>query len=275
MNPNAHPPYLLLILFGLLFVAAVWIAWLFEALSLSRQEEAFTRGEYEQMREAYETLFTQKMQMQEKLQLKREVLRDATEQIERIETTLGVQETTQQELQARLGTLSRSGTLRATALRYIPNGSPVPYEGITSKYGMRTHPMLGKKEFHKGSDLRAGVGTPVVATADGVVEFAGLHKSSGYGTLIIIHHHYGFRTFFAHLDKAVVKEGEWVRKGTLIGYSGNSGISNGAHLHYEVRFLQHALNPFWFIKWGADDFELITQKEKRVPWKRLFTAMRG
>ena len=70
----------------------------------------------------------------------------------------------------------------------------------------------------------------------------------------------------------MVKSGQFVKKGTLIAYTGNSGMSNGPHLHYEIRFLYRSLNPFWFLKWTQKNYDEIFQKEKKVPWQSLITA---
>ena len=158
---------------------------------------------------------------------------------------------------------------RKLIFEILPNGSPIEYKGITSKYGYRKHPITGRRELHKGSDMRAKLYTEVYATANGVVEYAGYHRTSGYGRLIIIDNSYGFKTYFAHLGKVKVKHGDVVQKGDLIGLTGNTGRSNGPHLHYEIRFLQRALNPFWFIKWTMSDFDKIFTKEKKVPWEPL------
>ncbi len=158
---------------------------------------------------------------------------------------------------------------RKLIFQILPNGSPVEYKGITSKFGYRKHPITGRREMHKGSDMRAKLYTEVYATANGVVEYAGYHRRSGYGRLIIIDNSYGFKTYFAHLGKINVKHGDVVQKGDLIGLTGNTGRSNGPHLHYEIRFLQRALNPFWFIKWTMGNFEEIFIKEKKVPWESL------
>ncbi len=161
----------------------------------------------------------------------------------------------------------------ATLLQFIPSGSPIEYKGITSKYGYRIHPTLKRKEFHRGMDMRAKMKTPVYATADGIVEWAGLHKKSGYGKLIILQHNYGFRAYFGHLNKIVIKSGKFVKKGDLIAYTGNSGMSSGPHLHYEIRFIGRAINPFWFIKWNIKNYEEIFKKEKKIPWQSLITAI--
>jgi murein DD-endopeptidase MepM/ murein hydrolase activator NlpD len=120
--------------------------------------------------------------------------------------------------------------------------------------------------------MKAPMKTPIYATADAIVEWAAKHKRSGYGNLIILDHSFGFKTYFGHLNKIVVKSGQFIKRGDLIGYTGNSGMSNGPHLHYEVRFVQRALNPFWFVKWNIASYNSIFEKEKNVPCQSLITA---
>ena len=158
--------------------------------------------------------------------------------------------------------------LRKKMLDTIPNTYPVPFKGVTSHYGFRTHPTTGKRDNHRGIDLRAAMNTPVHATADGVVEYAGFHKKSGYGRMVILHHNYGFRTTYAHLGKVEVKGGEFIRKGEQIGLSGNSGLSNGPHLHYEVRFIHRPLNPSPFLEWGPDRYQALF-KVKEIQWQSM------
>jgi len=101
--------------------------------------------------------------------------------------------------------------------------------------------------------MKAKIVTEVYATANGVVEYAGYHRKSGFGRLVVLNNSYGFRTYFAHLGKINVKLGQVIQKGDLIALTGNSGRSKGPHLHYEIRFMQKAVNPFWFIKWTMNN----------------------
>jgi len=158
-------------------------------------------------------------------------------------------------------------------LRNIPNGYPVKFKGVTSPFGWRTHPILHKREFHTGIDLRAKVGTPIYATADAIVEYARYHTTSGYGNLIILDHNFGFKTLFGHLSKIVVKSGKFIKKGEIIGYTGNSGLSNGPHLHYEIRYVGMVLNPKDFLKWNLKNYNEIFKKEKKVKWQSLIKAI--
>jgi len=155
----------------------------------------------------------------------------------------------------------------------LPNGYPVDYSGITSPYGWRINPILKKREFHTGLDLKAKMNTPVYATADGLVEYSGFHKTSGYGKLIILTHNFGFKTLYGHLNKIVVRDAQFVKKGQLIAYSGNTGLSNGPHLHYEMRYLGMSINPLYFCRWDLKEYNLIFKQEKKIPWQSLIKAI--
>ena len=106
---------------------------------------------------------------------------------------------------------------------------------ISSAFGMRHHPIQKKKKMHKGVDFKAPMGTPVVATSDGVVVTAKINKEgAGYGKHIVIKHDDHFKTLYSQLSEMNVKEGDVVKKGQIIGKVGSSGQSTGPHLHYEV-----------------------------------------
>jgi Membrane proteins related to metalloendopeptidases len=120
--------------------------------------------------------------------------------------------------------------------------SLVPTQGlISSTFGARTNPFTGLPDFHEGLDISADIGTPVVATADGVVTFAGFRGN--FGRVVEIGHEYGFSTVFGHLAEIDVHAGQQVHRGEVIGLVGNSGNSTGPHLHYEVHVNDQAVNP--------------------------------
>jgi murein DD-endopeptidase MepM/ murein hydrolase activator NlpD len=123
----------------------------------------------------------------------------------------------------------------------VPAGMPLESAMLTSDYGMRTHPVLGGRRNHKGVDLAQPTGTPVYATADGIVSMAEYYSS--YGNYIQIEHGGELQTRYAHLSGYAVAEGEPVRKGQLIGFVGSTGRSTGPHLHYEVRVAGEAVDP--------------------------------
>ncbi|MDF1874658.1 peptidoglycan DD-metalloendopeptidase family protein [Sulfurimonas sp. SAG-AH-194-I05] len=210
---------------------------------------------------------------QNMLEDKKRELDKMSESLSEIETMIGLSPSEEMPLQKRVDLAKLSSKDMMTLLQFVPNGSPIEYKGITSKFGYRHHPKLDRREFHRGTDMKAKMKTPVYATADALVEYAGMHKKSGYGRLVILQHNYGFKTLYGHLNKVVIKSGRFVKKGDLIAYTGNTGLSSGPHLHYEVRFKTRPINPFWFIKWNAKNYNAIFKKEKKVPWQSLITAM--
>ncbi|WP_372998463.1 M23 family metallopeptidase [Sulfurimonas sp.] len=203
---------------------------------------------------------------------KKKELNEVSDSLSEIETLIGMAPVEDMSLQERVSATKLNSEHMATLLQFIPSGSPIEYMGVTSKFGYRIHPTLDRKEFHRGLDMKAPMKTPVYATADGIVEYAGFHKRSGFGRLVILQHNYGFRTYFGHLNKIVIKSGRFVKKGDLIAYTGNSGMSSGPHLHYELRFIQRAVNPFYFVKWNVQNYKDIFEKEKKIPWQSLITA---
>lgn len=132
---------------------------------------------------------------------------------------------------------------------YIPSGRPVAKLSLTSNYGVRSDPFNGSSRMHKGIDIPGPVGTPVYATADGVVSRAGW--ASGYGNLIEISHGNDMETRYGHMSKLIVAPNTRVHRGQLIGLMGSTGRSTGSHLHYEVRIAGNAINPLPFVA-GAD-----------------------
>ncbi len=265
--------YVLAALLFFMMAAVATILYLKESVEESEAKKERFQQAYIDLARKNQELKNSIKSTQKELQNRRLELEEVSRSLAEIETLIGIKSAPKQSLQSRIDLTKLTSQNRATILQFVPNGSPVVYKGITSRYGWRIHPTLKKREFHPGSDMKARYATPVHATADGVVEYAGLHKKSGYGKLIIIDHNYGFKTYFGHLSKIKVKAGSFVKKGDVIALSGNSGLSNGPHLHYEVRFVQRPLNPFWFIKWGVDNFNEIFQKEKKVPWQSLIAAI--
>lgn len=116
---------------------------------------------------------------------------------------------------------------------------------LTSSFGQRTSPFTGKLQMHEGLDIAARPGTPVKATADGVVIYSGW--KSDYGNLVTIDHGYGYRTRYAHMSKIYVKNGRRVHRGDVVGAVGSTGRSTGPHLHYEVKVRGLPVNPKTYL----------------------------
>ena len=141
-----------------------------------------------------------------------------------------------------------AATYRPTSVA-IPSRMPVNGAALTSGFGMRWHPVIGGRHQHKGVDLAQPVGSPVYATADGVVSRADWFSS--YGLFISLEHGGNIQTRYGHLSRLNVAAGQAVHKGDLIGYVGTTGRSTGPHLHYEVRIAGVAVNPIPYLSGGA------------------------
>ena len=261
-----------LFLLTLSLVAVATILYLDYSVDTMQHKKDAVQRAYQELKEQNEMLEETMKATRYSLLVKKKELNELSDSLAEIETLIGLKPIGDESLRERVSIAKLSSSQRATLLQLIPSGSPVLYRGITSKFGYRIHPTLMKKEFHRGSDMKAKMNTPVYATADGIVEWSGYHKSSGFGKLVILEHVYGFKSYYGHLNKVVVKSGQFVKKGALIAYSGNSGLSNGPHLHYEVRFIHRALNPYYFIKWTQKNYNEIFEKEKKVPWQSLIMA---
>jgi len=129
----------------------------------------------------------------------------------------------------------------ASLFASIPAIKPSSGELTMSGFGMRFHPILHAYRMHDGIDIVTDVGTPVHSTGDGIVEFVGTRN--GYGTAVEVNHGFGYRTLYAHLSGTNVKVGEKVKRNSVIAWTGNSGLSSGPHLHYEVTFYGEFQDP--------------------------------
>jgi murein DD-endopeptidase MepM/ murein hydrolase activator NlpD len=127
-----------------------------------------------------------------------------------------------------------------------PSGRPIVKGWISSYYGMRTHPLSGRREMHKGIDFAGKLGGPVIAVAKGVVTYAG--KRYGYGQVIDIAHGNGYTTRYGHNSRLLVSVGDTVDKGFQIAEIGSSGRSTGPHVHFEVIKNGRVTNPVRFIR---------------------------
>jgi murein DD-endopeptidase MepM/ murein hydrolase activator NlpD len=132
----------------------------------------------------------------------------------------------------------------------IPSGRPVDGANLTSGFGVRSDPFRARAAMHPGIDLAGPLGTPVYATADGVVDRSEWNDG-GYGNLIEIDHGQGIQTRYGHLSQRIALAGQAVHRGDLIGLMGSTGRSTGSHLHYEVRVAGRAIDPISFVPNGA------------------------
>jgi murein DD-endopeptidase MepM/ murein hydrolase activator NlpD len=129
----------------------------------------------------------------------------------------------------------------------IPSTEPVRGTNFTSGYGVRSDPFKGRAAMHAGIDLAGPIGTPIYATADGIVQRSE-YNNGGYGNLVELDHGHGIQTRYGHLSKSMVSAGQRVKRGDMIALMGSTGRSTGSHLHYEVRIDGKAVNPVPFLQ---------------------------
>ncbi len=127
----------------------------------------------------------------------------------------------------------------------IPSINPVELMRFSSQYGYRTDPFQGRRKNHKGIDIPGPVGTPIFATADGIIGRA--QWVSGYGKYIEVEHGNAIQTRYGHMSAMNVVSGQRVKQGDVIGFMGSTGRSTGSHLHYEVRIAGEPVNPTSFL----------------------------
>ena len=136
------------------------------------------------------------------------------------------------------------------AIIFLPLKPPMQYYYVSSPFGMRIHPRTKKKQMHKGIDMAGTWQEEVRASADGQVIFSG--RNGSFGKTVKIKHRHGIETLYGHLHKNLVKKGEIVREGQIIGKMGSTGRVVGAHLHYEILVNKKAINPYNFISIGRN-----------------------
>ncbi|TVS13734.1 MAG: M23 family peptidase [Wenzhouxiangella sp.] len=220
------------------------------------------------------SLAAERARLESEVEAKALALMALGDEVENIEILIGLRSEPERSLAQRVDTASQTAHEKRLMLQSIPSGYPVSSEQVTSPFGMRRHPIQERMAMHGGVDLRAPRGTPVYATADGVVEWAAKHQSSGMGNMVRLVHNYGFSTVYGHLDQIETRPGSYVQRGDLLGYSGNTGASTAPHLHYEVRHLNRRLDPKPFMRWSINDYDILFAKEERVEWESLVEIIR-
>lgn len=168
-----------------------------------------------------------------------ELLRWTSSRIDNLERKISIQKLSFEELK-------KAYNENKEKLRHIPAIKPT--SGILlSSFGMRVHPVLGYSRMHAAADFRADIGSTVYATADGTVKYVGLRGT--LGRIVVIDHGYGYETLYAHLSSVPknIKKGVELERGTLIAYSGNSGLTEGPHLHYEIHLNNKKVDPINYL----------------------------
>jgi murein DD-endopeptidase MepM/ murein hydrolase activator NlpD len=149
----------------------------------------------------------------------------------------------------------------AGGLVSVPSQKPLMVFRYTSGFGVRIDPFNHRASLHPGLDMAAPTGTPVYATADGMISRA--EPAGGYGNLVQIEHGKGLETRYGHLSRILVHDGQAVHRGDLIALVGSTGRSTGSHLHYEVRIDGHPVNPMPFLQ--TSDYMMALENRTPLP----------
>jgi len=168
-------------------------------------------------------------------------IRTAYEQAEKIKNRLDIEAQSMKQLKEEFDRKEKMWASRP-AIQPVSNKD---LKQLHTIFGLRMHPLLGYVRPHNGLDFTAPIGSPVYATGDGIAD-AQISKS--YGNVVYIDHGFDFETRYAHLTKFIVQKGQRVKRGQVIGYVGNTGLSVSAHLHYEVLYKNGFINPINFFQ---------------------------
>jgi murein DD-endopeptidase MepM/ murein hydrolase activator NlpD len=166
------------------------------------------------------------------------------------ERTFGLLKNVLSSLESHLNIVRHTVEKREALMNATPSIWPI-HGWLSASFGMRPDPFTGERDFHPGLDISADKGTPILATADGVVELAA--PSGDYGNLVVVNHGYGLVTRYGHMSKFAVWTGKRVVRGELLGYVGATGRATGPHLHYEILASGKLMNPMQLLAGKARD----------------------
>ena len=180
------------------------------------------------------------------------MITDAFQKVDKLKRQMYIQTNSYDEIM-------EMATNKSDMLAHIPAIQPVTnneLKRLASGFGMRIHPIYKARRMHYGIDFAAPRGTPIYATGDGIVKYVSKSlKKVGYGNQVEIDHGYGYVTKYAHMQEFVVKKGEKVKRGQLIGYVGSSGGSTAPHCHYEIHKDGRKVDPIQYIIQDVTDEE--------------------
>ncbi len=168
-----------------------------------------------------------------------EILKKTAQNLENLQRSISIQESSFEEIQSFYNENQKK-------MVHLPAIKPTQGD-VVSGFGKRYHPILKYRRQHDGLDFKANIGDQIYATGNGVVKHAG--RKGTYGRLLIIDHGYGYETYYAHLSSFAkdIRPGTRVERGQLVAYSGNTGMSSGPHLHYEIHKDGSPLDPLNFL----------------------------
>lgn len=267
-----------LILIGVAIVSAIFLA-SFLAMNLLMQQINDIATQKDSAVAQYHSIYQKNATLKSLIRKKTDELSMVNSKIGRLEDIVNLQKShianPRQIAQiTKVDLENLSDIQKQLLLSLIPNGDPLKnFRSKIPTTNNKYHPLGEIGGVEGGLDYMTEKKTPVYATADGVAVLVQEQGITSFGNVIRLTHSFGFGSLYAHLDSIVVKKGDFVQKGQLIGYSGSSGRSNGNKLYYEINFLNSRLNPASYVEWSMDNFEVVFYKQDGVDWKNLVWAM--
>lgn len=256
-----------LLAFGLVLISVIF-------MKLLMSEVNYIVTQKKDRLSSYHTTYQKNAMLKSLIQEKSTELSQVNNKIEELESIVSIQEGNSTKDFKPIDISNISKDHKMLILSLIPNGNPVKSFRGKISVSNRAHPLTYKKGVESGVDYLVDKGTPIYASADGVVVLTQENGKTGFGNLIKIAHSFGFSSMYAHLNTLEVKKGDFIQKGQLIGYSGDSGRSEGSRLYYELGFLDHNLNPFDYANWNLDNFEVVLKNDgSGIDWQNLIWAM--
>ncbi|WP_394909494.1 M23 family metallopeptidase [uncultured Helicobacter sp.] len=223
-------------------------------------------AEKNKAREQFQELYEKNSELARNVEYKTNELLKANMQISELEKIVSIHknlDTQVNEQKINLDTLSDEQ--KQMVLKIMPNGDPVRGYNWEKASGMSK----GAESFV----YNVAKGTPVYATANGIVDSTNNIRGGSYGVYVKLAHSFGFTSTYAYLDSMVVQKGEFVAKGQLIGYSGQGGSARKDGLLYELRFLGTPLHTMDYALWNLDNFNAVTNNKDQIDWKSLVWAL--
>lgn len=217
----------------------------------------------------YRYIYQQNEILKHKIQQKNNELNMIHQKIGDLESIIGTQKNNQKiyDKMKEIDLEQLAYQHKEMILNLIPSGAPILLQAKRQNASPKEY--TNRKKEALGVNFDVPRHTPVYATSDGVVDTLRSNYKKGYGNFIKINHSFGFSSLYAHLDEVLLKKGEFVRKGELIGYSGSSGSVKSPVLYYEVLFLNKILNTELYVQWNMENFNSLLLNNNTIDWESL------
>ena len=222
-------------------------------------------------RDKFQEIYEKNSDLERNIEFKSSELAKATDKIQELEHIININKDkvalNEQNMQLSINDLN--DIQKQTVLKIVPSGNPIQNYEFSSKDSKNTKTPSKPEAIY----YQVAKGTPVYATANGIIDSIGIQRGGHYGVFVKIVHPFGFTSTYARLDKVEVKNGEFISKGQLLGYSGNSGGNKKDELLYELKFLDSPLRTLDYAMWNKQEFNAPFTNKDPINWNSLIWAL--